>query len=101
VAHIRRSLDRNREGAAFLTSELRRLGLRVLPTFTNFLFVETGEDSMALARRLQAEGIIIRPLKGWGAPTAIRVTIGTPEQNQFFLEALARVLSFQFPVSSF
>jgi histidinol-phosphate aminotransferase len=91
-AHIRHSLDNNRAGAAFLTAKLRQLGLRILPTVTNFLYVEAGEDSIALAQRLQAEGIIIRPLKGWGAPTAIRVTIGTPEQNQLFVEAMARVL---------
>jgi histidinol-phosphate aminotransferase len=93
TAHIRRAVENNRAGAQFLTAELTKMGLRVVPTFANFLYVETGEDAGALAQRLQSEGIIIRPLGGWGAPTAIRVTIGTPEQNRFFLEAMSRVMA--------
>jgi histidinol-phosphate aminotransferase len=40
---------------------------------------------------LLQEGVIVRPLHGFGAPTAIRVTSGTPDENRFFAEALARV----------
>jgi histidinol-phosphate aminotransferase len=51
-----------------------------------------GEDSNRLAQRLQAEGVLIRSLGTWGAPAAIRVTIGTPEQNEIFLKALRKVM---------
>ena len=44
-----------------------------------------------LFEALLAEGVIVRPLHGFGAPTAIRVTCGTPDENEFFAEALARV----------
>ena len=63
-----------------------------LPTWANFLYCELGEDAAAVAQRLQAEGVIIRPLGPWGAPTAIRVTIGTPEQNEIFLKAFKKVM---------
>jgi histidinol-phosphate/aromatic aminotransferase/cobyric acid decarboxylase-like protein len=52
------------------------------------------EDAAALAKRLQGEGVIIRPRNGsWGARTAIRVTIGTPEENEKFVTALKRVIA--------
>jgi len=91
--HIRKSLENNAAGVKWLTGELRDLGLRVVPTWANFLYVDVGEDAMALGKRMQAEGIIIRPLSGgWGAPQAIRITIGTPEQNAKLVSVLKRVL---------
>ena len=58
----------------------------------NFLYVEVGEDAEGLYDRLLHEGVIVRPLRGFGAPTAIRVSVGTPEENEFFAAALGRVL---------
>jgi histidinol-phosphate aminotransferase len=51
-----------------------------------------GDDAAAVAKRLQADGVIVRPLGPWGAPTAIRITIGTPEQNDVFLKAFKKVM---------
>ena len=65
----------------------------MVPTWANFLYMEVGEDAAALARRLQAAGVIVRPLGPWGAPSAIRVTVGTSEQNQAFLAALEKAKS--------
>ena len=45
-----------------------------------------------MGKRLQSEGVIVRPMGPWGAPTAIRVTIGTPEQNEMFFKALKTVM---------
>lgn len=89
--HIRKSLENNAAGAAWLTKKLSEMGLRVVPTFANFLYIETNEDSVALVKRIQEEGIIVRPLSVWGAPNAIRVTVGTPEQNEKFIRALTKV----------
>lgn len=96
--HIRKSLENNASGAAWLTKKVSEMGLRVVPTWTNFLYIEVPEDGAALAKRVQDEGIIIRPLTVWGAPRAIRVTVGTPEQNQKFVTVLAKVL-VQAPVA--
>jgi histidinol-phosphate aminotransferase len=63
------------------------------PAVANFLYAETGSDSRPLFEALLQEGVIVRPLHGFGAPTAIRVTSGTSDENRFFAEALARVLS--------
>ena len=62
------------------------------PAVANFLYAETGEDTRPLFEALLAEGVIVRPLHGFGAPTAIRVSCGTPDENEFFADALARVL---------
>jgi histidinol-phosphate aminotransferase len=90
--HIRKSLENNAAGAAWLTKKLSEMGLRVVPTWANFLYVETGEDSVGLANRIQEEGVIVRPLSIWGAPNAIRITVGTPEQNEKFIAALSKVM---------
>jgi histidinol-phosphate aminotransferase len=58
----------------------------------NFLFLDTGRDAAPLFERLLEQGVIVRPLHGFGAPTAIRVSAGTPEENDLFLAALARVI---------
>ena len=58
----------------------------------NFLYAESGEDARPLFEGLLREGVIVRPLAGFGAPNAIRVSVGTPEENRLFGEALARVL---------
>lgn len=91
-AHTTRALENNAREAPRLLEGLSELGYRPVPTWTNFVYCELGEDADAIARRMQAEGVIIRPLGPWGAPTAIRVTIGTPEQNQTFLKAFRKII---------
>ena len=89
--HIRRALETNAAEAKLLTPAIADMGIRVTPTWTNFLFCRVGEDAASLCRTLQENGIIVRHMSGsWGAPDAFRVTIGTPEQNQQFLGALKR-----------
>ena len=62
------------------------------PSLGNFLYVEVG-DGRDVFERLLREGVIVRPLAGFGAPSAIRITVGTPEENEFFGAALGHVLS--------
>ena len=90
--HVQKALVNNAEEAERLAESLRELGYEVMPTWANFLYCELGEDAAAVAQRLQTEGVIIRPLGPWGAPTAIRITIGTPEQNGTFLKAFKKVM---------
>jgi len=62
------------------------------PAVANFLYCEVGEDSRPLFERLLREGVIVRPTHGFGGPAAIRVTVGTAEENAFLAEALERIL---------
>ncbi len=90
--HIQIAVDNNTRQAEVLCSGLKDAGLAVAQTWANFFYCELGTDAAAFAEHLQAEGVVVQPLGLWGAPTAIRVSIGTPEQNQRFLKALRIVL---------
>jgi histidinol-phosphate aminotransferase len=61
------------------------------PAVANFVYLDVGEDTRLLFDALLREGVIVRPLAPFGAPTAIRVTVGTAEENRLFGEALSRV----------
>jgi histidinol-phosphate aminotransferase len=88
---IARRRAENRAGRERLAEGIRALGLEPLDSVANFLSVPVG-DGGKLAAALEQKGIIVRPLAGFGDPTSIRVTVGTPEENEAFLEALAEVL---------
>ena len=61
------------------------------PPVANFVYAETGGDGRALFDALLREGVIVRPLAGFGAENAIRVTVGTSEENTFLADALRSV----------
>ena len=82
----------NREGRVELEGILREAGLEpVGPAVANFLFVETGGDGRAFFDALLRQGVIVRPMGGFGAPGAVRITVGTPDEHAFLAAALARV----------
>ena len=89
--HIQRVVENNAVQSQVLAQGLSELGFRVVPTSANFLFCDLSADAAVFANRLQDEGVAVRPLGLWGAPNCIRVTIGTPEQNQAFLQAARRL----------
>jgi histidinol-phosphate aminotransferase len=94
AAHVQKTVENNCKGAEYLTRKIAEMGLKALPTWTNFLYVDLDEPASPFAKRLEAEGVIVRPMTGnWNAPTAIRVTIGTPEQNELFVSAMKKVMS--------
>ena len=84
----------NGEGRAQLETILREHGFHPPgPAVANFLFAEVGDDSRPLFEALLREGVIVRPTAGFGARGAIRVSVGTAEENELFGEALGRVLA--------
>jgi len=89
--HVQRTVENNAVGAKLLTPAIAEMGIRVVPTWSNFIFCHVGEEAAHLCQLLQEDGVIVRPMSGpWGAPDAFRVSIGTPEQNEQFLGALKR-----------
>jgi len=89
--HIERTVANNAAQARLVGVGLSELGYRVVPTAANFLYCDTGEEAAAFAERLRSEGISVRPLGTWGAPSCIRVSIGTEEQNRTFLDVVGRL----------
>jgi histidinol-phosphate aminotransferase len=91
-AELSRRRAVNSEGLVRLESILREHGLEPVPSVGNFLFAESGGDASELFDRLLHEGVIVRPCGGFGSTTAIRVSVGTPDELDFFASALGRVL---------
>jgi histidinol-phosphate aminotransferase len=89
---IAKSRDVNARGLAQLKEGFDKLGLRYLPAFGNFITVEVGEADRVY-RAILAEGVIVRPIAGYGMPRHLRVTIGLPDQNARFLAALGRAMA--------
>jgi histidinol-phosphate aminotransferase len=91
TAEIERRRSVNREARALLERTLREHGLDpVGPAVANFVFVRVG-DAEALNAALLREGVIVRPMGAFGAPDALRITAGTPDEIAFLGEALAAV----------
>jgi histidinol-phosphate aminotransferase len=83
----------NSEGRAQLEGILRDHGLDpVGPAVANFVYVDVG-DGRTLFDELLRQGVIVRPLEGFGAPSAIRISVGTHDELAFFDVALGHVLS--------
>lgn len=89
--HVTYSVESNTREMKFVTEELALAGVRYTPSVGNFLLVDTGRDCEDDFIRLMHEGVIVRPMKLYGFPTSLRVTIGRHEDNEKFLEGLGRV----------
>jgi histidinol-phosphate aminotransferase len=90
-AHVRRSVESNRAGLAQLGAGLAKLGIRFIPSVTNFLFLNFDFETERLSEELLRRGVIVRPMRWMGFPNAIRVSVGTHEENETFLRVLAEV----------
>lgn len=89
--HLLKTIETNENGRAQLLAGLHKLKLSSIPSLTNFITVDV-KDGAKVYQRLLHQGVIVRPLQAYHMPQHIRVTIGTPEQNQRFLLALESIL---------
>lgn len=90
-AWVHASVDRLRGERSRVAALLQGLGFQVASSQTNFLFFDCGGDSATLARALLQEGIVVKAWRERGYEAYLRVTIGTPTDNDCFIGALARV----------
>ncbi|NQW83368.1 MAG: histidinol-phosphate transaminase [Alcaligenaceae bacterium] len=88
---LAKSFTVNREGKAQLQQGFAKLGLTFVPSYANFVLVKVG-DAARVNLELLKRGVIVRPVAGDGLPEWLRVSIGLPNENQKFLEALAAVV---------
>jgi histidinol-phosphate aminotransferase len=89
---VTRTRGLNSESRQYLYREFGRLGLRYTRSQANFVWVDVGRGCQQVFGALLRRGVIVRTGDIFGAPTHIRVTTGTPEQNQRFVQALEEVL---------
>ncbi|MBW2390534.1 MAG: histidinol-phosphate transaminase [Deltaproteobacteria bacterium] len=91
--HARRTREVNAQGIEYLTREFTALGLEFAPTDTNFLLVRAGAG---VYDALLERGVIVRPMRAFGLPEHVRITIGLPEENERLVKAL-RSLRLEVP----
>ncbi|HET8882696.1 MAG TPA: aminotransferase class I/II-fold pyridoxal phosphate-dependent enzyme, partial [Solimonas sp.] len=90
--YVRASVELNGRERTRLADALRAMGLSVLPSQANFLAIGFGRNAAPIHQGLLEQGVIVRPLASYDMPQFLRVTVGTPAENDRFLEALAAVL---------
>ncbi len=92
VDYLAASRRVNDAGMAQLERGFRQLGLEWIPSRGNFIAVDFARDAAPINQALLREGVIVRPVAGYGMPTFLRVSIGTERENARFLDVLAQVL---------
>jgi len=93
LEHVERTLALVRSQRPVLADGLRALGATVVPSQGNFVFADfPGRPGKELFEALLREGVVVRPMGGYGFPTAQRITVGLPAENEKCLAALRKVL---------
>jgi histidinol-phosphate aminotransferase len=87
-AHVARAKEWNRAARDALATRLRQQGRRVLPSQTNFVLIDFDRDAAPIERALFERGVIARPMGGYGLGRCLRVSVGTPAENERLLDAL-------------
>jgi histidinol-phosphate aminotransferase len=90
--HVKRSVEVNTAGLAYLLRELPGVGVGVLPSVANFVFVDLKRPSGPVYEALLRRGIIVRPIPNYGFPTAVRISVGLPEENARLVKGLREIL---------
>jgi len=90
---VERSRALNSAGKKYFYAEFDKMGLKYSLSEANFVWVDVERDSVQVFKELLQRGVIIRTGDIFGAPTHIRVTMGTQEQNERFIQALREVLA--------
>ncbi|MCY3986203.1 MAG: histidinol-phosphate transaminase [Candidatus Dadabacteria bacterium] len=90
--HVARSIELNRTGREYFRLALGNLGLGYTESYANFFLVDIGRDPAAVYEALLRDGVITRPVGGYGLKTHLRVSFGLPGENERFIESLRRIL---------
>jgi histidinol-phosphate aminotransferase len=93
-AHVAKSRALVLEERPFLAQGLKALGATVVPSQGNFVLADfNGRAGKDLFEALLREGVVVRPMAGYGFPSALRVTVGLRRENERLLAALGRILA--------
>ncbi len=91
-SHILECARTNEAGRHFFYDEFTAVGLKYVPSRANFILVDVGRSAHEVYQRLLREGVIVRPMTSFGMETALRITVGTPEENRRLVKALRKCL---------
>jgi histidinol-phosphate aminotransferase len=90
--HVTECVRMIEAGRAYLYAEFRALGVKYVPARANFILVDVGRSAADIYQKLLQHGVIVRPMTPFGMESALRVTVGTPEENRRLVRALRAVL---------
>lgn len=90
--HLARSVSLNDSGLKQLGAAFSKRGLEFIPSVGNFIALDLGRPAAPVYEGLLRQGVIVRPIANYGLPNHLRVTVGTAEENEVFLNALDSVL---------
>ncbi|MCK5874496.1 MAG: histidinol-phosphate transaminase [Alcanivoracaceae bacterium] len=93
VNYIEDSKSENTAGLVQITEGLTKLNLHAIPSVANFIAFDCGRPAQPIYEALLHEGVIVRPIGGYGMPNHLRVSIGLGEENERFLQAMQKVLA--------
>ena len=91
-AFLNKTYKNNLEQKQYLYAELKKLGLGYNETQANFIYVDVEQPAKEFCQKLIRLGVSVRPLTSFGFPEAIRISVGTPEQNKKLIAALQKAL---------
>ncbi len=89
--HLQKTIENNRVGIQRLNKVFQSLGCNTCESFGNFVYVDLGKPAKPLFDDLLKEGVITRTGDVFGQPNCMRITVGTPEEMDFFVEKLDKV----------
>ncbi len=81
-----------KKGRLYLYENLDRLGVHYWKSQGNFILIKPSMPTSEFEDKMLMEGIMIRPVGGFGAPDCVRVTVGTQEANEAFIAALETIV---------
>ncbi|MEQ1484863.1 histidinol-phosphate transaminase [Methyloglobulus sp.] len=91
--YLQQTIAVNSQGMSELTAGFKSLGLEWIPSAGNFVSVDLKRPGQPVYEALLRKGVIVRPVANYGLPNHLRISIGTPAENQFFLKVLAETLA--------
>lgn len=90
--HVRKTKEVTNKGFALFYKLFDELGLEYEKSYGNFVLLKTPNGGMEFYNALLKEGVIVRPVGGYGLPQYVRVSIGTDKENQRFIKAVRKIL---------
>ena len=93
TAHVEKTVEVTLVGRDWLIGQLRELGLDAWPSQSNFVLFRCPAPAAEWAQKLEDVNILVRP--AFGLPDYLRVTVGLPESNRAFIDALAEIMAWE------
>lgn len=92
-AHLQWVIEKNAVERAWLIAQFQQRGLKCSPSQTNFILVDFQKDSIDIEAQCVARAVVLRPMRGYGLPNCLRITVGNRDENRQLLKIMDEVLA--------